>query len=196
MKMKYAKKYILIGAIILTIIFVVSFFQFNRYLEKKVIEREEAQQTALTRDKTATLKEDILINLFTGDKQEKVISLKNIKSELALEGEVSEESLTKALEKKGYSLEEEGETEITYKRSVENSIEANKYYIKEYEGYFVIYKSDSHGNLVIENPTTDIFNQKKKFSQLPKSDQDMINNLEFKYDDRNQAEDKISELIS
>jgi len=194
--MKDAKKYILIGAIILTIIFVISFFQFNRYLEKKTIEREEAQQTALTRDKTAALKEDILITLFKGDKQEKVTTLKNIKSELALKGEVSEESLTKALAIKGYTLENIEETELTYKRSLENSIEANKYYIKEHDGHFAIYKSDSHGNLVIENPATDIFNDKKQFSQLPKSDQDMINNLEFKYADRNQAEDKISELIS
>lgn len=194
--MKDAKKYILIGAIILTIIFFASFFQFNRYLEKKTIEREETQQTALTRDKTAALKEDVLITLYKGDKQEKVTSLKEIKSELSLEGEVSEESLTKALEKKGYSLEGVEDTELTYKRSVENSVEDNKYYIKEYDGYFAIYKSDSHGNLVIENPATDIFKEKKKFSQLPKSDQDMINNLEFKYTDRNQAEDKISELIS
>jgi len=194
--MRYAKRYILTGVIILTIIFVASFFQFNRYLEKKTLEREEAQQTALTRDKTASLKEDVLITLFKGDKQEKVTTLKDIKIELNLKGEVSEESLTKALQKKGYSLEEVEDSELTYKRSVENSVEDNKYYIKEYDGYFAIYKSDSNGNLLIENPATDIFKEQKKFSQLPKSDQDMINNLEFKYEDRNQAEDKISELIS
>jgi len=194
--MNNAKKRILIGVIILTIIFVASFFQFNNYLENKSLEQEEAQQTAITRDKAAALSEDILIILFKGDKQEKVTTLKDIKSELALEGQVSEERLTKALEKKGYSLETVKDTELTYKRSIEKSIEANKYYIKEYEGYFAIYKSDSDGNLVVENPTTDIFKDKKKFSQLPKSDQDMINNLEFKYSDRNEAEDKISELIS
>ena len=194
--MSNAKKRILIGVIILTIIFVASFFQFNKYLENKSLQEEEAQQTAITRDKAAALSEDILIILFKGDKQEKVTTLKDIKSELALEGQVSEESLTKALEKKGYSLEPVKDTELTYKRSIEKSIEANKYYIKEYDGYFAIYKSDSKGNLVIENPATDIFKDKKKFSQLPKSDQDMINNLEFKYTDRNDAEDKITDFTT
>lgn len=194
--MKDAKKSILIGVIILTIIFVVSFFQFDRYLENKSLEREKTEQTAITRDKTAALSGDVLISLYKGDTEEKVTTLKDIKSELSLEGQVSEESLTKALEKKGYTLEAVEETELTYKRSIEKSIEAGKYYIKEYDGFFAIYKSDSQGNLVVENPTTDIFKDKKKFNQLPKSDQDMISNLEFKYSDRNEAEDKISELIS
>lgn len=194
--MKDTKKRILIGVIILTIIFVGSFFQFNKYLENKNLEQEEAEQTAITRDKAAVLNDDVLIILFKGETQEKVTTLKDIKSELALEGQVSEQNLTKVLEKKGYSLEAVEDTELTYKRSIEESIEANKYYIKEYDGYFAIYKSDNDGNLVIENPSTDIFNERKQFSQLPKSDQDMINNLEFKYSDRNEAEDKISELIS
>ncbi|PRR83869.1 hypothetical protein [Clostridium vincentii] len=194
--MKDTKKRILIGVIILTIIFVGSFFQFNKYLENKNLEQEEAEQTAITRDKAAVLSEDVLIILFKGETQERVTTLKDIKNELALEGQVSEQNLTKVLEKKGYSLEAVEDTELTYKRSIEESIEANKYYIKEYEGYFAIYKSDSDGNLLIENPTTDIFKDKKQFSQLPQSDQDMINNLEFKYTDRNETEDKISELIS
>jgi hypothetical protein len=191
--MKDIKKRILIGVIILTIIFVASFFQFNKYLENKSLEQEEVEQTAITRDKTAVLSDDVLITLFKGDKQEKVTTLKDIKKELAIEGQVSEESLTKALEKKGYSLEAVEDTELTYKRSI---IEANKYYIKESDEYLAIYKSDSEGNLTIENPITDKFMDRKKVSQLPKSDQDMINNLEFKYSDRNEAEDKISELIS
>lgn len=193
--MNNAKKRILIGVIILTIIFVASFFRFNKYLEDKSLQQEEAQQTAITRDKAAVLSEDVLIILFKGDKQEKVTTLKDIRSELALEGQVSEESLTKALEKKGYSLEDVKDTELTYKRSIEKSIEPNMYYIKENDGYLAIFKSDNDGNLLIENANPDIKFDKKKFSQLPKSDQDMINNLEFKYADKNDAEEKITEFI-
>ena len=45
--MKDAKKYILIGAIILTIIFVVSFFQFNRYLRKEKYRTEKKRSKLL-----------------------------------------------------------------------------------------------------------------------------------------------------
>jgi hypothetical protein len=194
--MNKAKKFILLGAIILTMMFIISYFVFDNYLDNQRTINEENNQTTMAKDTTKTLDENIKITLFKGDSKEKESTLKEMKKELGLDGDITQEMLRKALENSGYSLDAVYDKEIYFKRAAENAIEPNKYYIKEYEEYFAIFGSDNNGNLLIENPQTDIFKERKKFKDLPKSDQDMINKLEMKFDTKAKAEEKISELIS
>jgi hypothetical protein len=197
MKMNKTKKFILLGAIILTIMFVVSFFVFDNYLDNKKSVNEETNQATMAKDKTAILDESIKITLFKGDSKEKESTLKDMKKELGLDGDITEETLSKALEKSGYKLDSVYDKEISYKRTPESAVEPNKYYIRQYEEYFTVFGSDSNGELTITNPQIDIhLNEKKKFKDLPKVDQDMINNLELKFNTKDEAEEKLSELVS
>lgn len=189
------KKYILISAIILTVIFVISFLVFDRYLvnKQKVIEQQEKE--ALAEENREVLKDDVLIVLEKGDKEERVVSFKDLKNELKLSGNVSEEKLTKVLSKEGYELKDISASQLTYNRSIEAAIEPNKYFILEKDGYLAIYKSDDNGKLSIESEE-DIYKDKKSFNQLPEVDRSTIKNYDLKFDNKEDAEEKISELIS
>ncbi|MDS0524427.1 hypothetical protein NNC19_01975 [Clostridium sp. SHJSY1] len=195
--MNKAKKFIFLGAIIFTLMFVISFFAFDNYLNKRKNIDEETNQTTMANDKNNVLNEKIKITLYKGDSKEKEGTLKDMKKDLGLDGDVTQETLSKSLEKQGYKLDTVYDDEISYKRSVESAVEPNKYYIKQYEEYFTVFASDSEGNLILSNPQIDMhLNEKKKLKDLPKSDQDIINKLELKFDTKDEAEEKLSELIS
>lgn len=190
------KKIILFSVIILTVIFSISFFVFDNYLINREIENEEKNKEAMSLDKSHMLGDTIKISLFKDDKKEAEMTLKDLKSKYDIEGDVTEEKLSNVLSKSGYELEYTSNNEITYKRDAKDSVEPDKFYIKEVDGYLAIFRSDSNCDLTISNPHTDIYSDKKKIKDLPKSDQEMIEKLEFKYDTKEEAEDKISELIS
>lgn len=197
MKMNKTRKFILLSAIILTLMFVISFFVFDYYFDKGQNIGEETDQITMANDKNNALDEKTKITLFKGDKKEKESTLKDMKKDLNLDGDVTKEALSKALEKQGYKLDAVYDNEISYKRSEESAVEPNKYYIKEYEEYFTVFGSDSEGNLTLTNPQIDMhLNEKKKFKDLPKADQDMISKLELKFNTKDEAEEKLSELIS
>ncbi|MBD7911518.1 hypothetical protein [Clostridium cibarium] len=194
--MSKIKKFILLGAIILTLLFVISYFVFDNYLNNQNQIAEENNQTTLAKDKTKVLDDNFKITLFKGDVKERESTLKDMKKELGLGDNITEEALRKALENNGYTVDAVYDNEISFKRSPESAVEPNKYYIREFDGYFAIYGSDKDGNLLIENPSTDIYNERKKFKDLPKSDQDIINRLDLKFNTKAEAEEKLSELIS
>ena len=194
--MSKSKKVILVGMIILTVVFTISFLVFDNYLNNKATEGEESNQATMSTDKTNILADNIKISLFKDDTKEEESTLKDLKSKLNIEGDITEEKLSEVLAKKGYELEYSTKNEISYKRDAKNSVEPNKYYIRETDGFLSIFESDDEGNLTIINPQTDIYVDRKKVKDLPKSDQEMIERWEFKYTTKDEAEDKVSELIS
>ena len=101
-----------------------------------------------------------------------------------------------ALETLGYSLESETGSEYIYKRDVKDSAEANKYYIKEYDGYLAIFKCDEEGNLFIEDKDKDVYRNSIKFKDLPEGDKEMINNMQLVYNTKEEAQLDISDIIS
>lgn len=138
------------------------------------------------------LEDEVQISLSKGLLNEVEKSLAELKDELGIEGEVTEETLTSALSKKGYILTEASSNVIYYNRSVV----PNKYYIMEYKGSLAIYRSDDNCNLSIENESEDIYIGSKKFSHLPDIDRERMQNYEVEYDSKIEAEEAISELIS
>ncbi|MGG7176464.1 hypothetical protein ACQPU1_02645 [Clostridium paraputrificum] len=196
--MRKVSKLIIISCIVLLGIFVVSFLATDIYLDKKSKESDETSQSlsAGNDNKKLSLEDKTKISLFKKNSKEKETTLGELKKELGLDGEVTEEVLSTALQKKGYELDGKGDKELSYTREVESSVEPDKYYIKDYDGYLAIYKSDTNGNLTIENPITDVFKESKKFEDLPSTDRELINNLERKFDNKEDAEDGIYELIS
>ena len=75
-------------------------------------------------------------------------------------------------------------------------MESNKYYILEKDGSLAIYKTDDKGKASIENEKEDVFVDRKPFKQLPEIDQKKISDLEFIFNNKQAAQEKISELIS
>ena len=147
-------------------------------------------------NKNKILSNNVKIFLFKGDILEKQKSLSDLKKDLNLDDDLSEQKLGEALETLGYSLESETGSEYIYKRDVKDSAEANKYYIKEYDGYLAIFKCDEEGNLFIEDKDKDVYRNSIKFKDLPEGDKEMNNNMQLVYNTKEEAQLDISDIIS
>ena len=73
------------------------------------------------------------------------------------------------------------------------TLEPNKYYIGDKDGYIAIYKSDVNGIPVIENED-DI--TQREVSLLMEIDQNMIRNYEMVFDTKEECEEALSNFIS
>ena len=169
--------------------FTISKIYINDKNEQKVIlEEEEVKEQAL--------EDNTKICLFRGENLEKEKTLKELRNEFNLDESVTEEELTDTLKVMGYIRNEKIGDEIYYTRNIEESFEPNKYYIREYEGFLAIYKTDEKGNCTIENLETDVFRDGKKFSELPEGDRDMIKNLELVYNSKEEAVLDVTDIVS
>lgn len=194
--MNKIRKYVLGAAIIFTFIFSVSFLAFDRYIDNKREEIEEANEQTLAREKKKPLDNSILVVLYKDDIKEQETTLKELKKNLEVNEDLNEEDLSELLSGKGYVLDGVYDKQIIYRRSVKDSIEPNMYYIGECDGWIAIYTSDDEGNLTINDPQNDIIKEGKKFKNLTENDQTIIKNRELKFASKDEAEEKISELVS
>ena len=194
--MNKIRKYVLGAAIIFTFIFSVSFLAFDRYIDNKREEIEEANEQTLAREKEKPLDNSILVVLYKDDIKEQETTLKELKKNLEVKEDLNEEDLSELLSGKGYVLDGVYDKQIIYRRSVKDSIEPNMYYIGECDGWIAIYTSDDEGNLTINDPQNDIIKEGKKFKNLTENDQTIIKNRELKFASKDEAEEKISELVS
>ena len=81
---------------------------------------------------------------------------------------------------------------MIFERAV-GTLEPNKYYIGDKDGYIAIYKSDVNGIPVIENED-DI--TQREVSILMEIDQNMIRNYEMVFDTKEECEEALSNFIS
>lgn len=181
------KNKIMIFAILITV-FSVSYFLTQLYLEDKIMTSSEKFSNL---ENEEYLKEDIKVSLNKGAINEEEKTLKDLKKELGIKNDLTEEELSDLLVKDGYNLTQECTNKLYYTRTVA----PNKYYIREYNGYLAIFKSDNKCKLKIENEEKDVFNG-KKFENLTEKDKESINNFEREFNTREEAEEAISELIS
>ena len=82
--------------------------------------------------------------------------------------------------------------QMIFERAV-GTLEPNKYYIGDKDGYIAIYKSDVNGIPVIENED-DI--TQREVSLLMEIDQNMIRNYEMVFDTKEECEEALSNFIS
>ena len=191
--MKKNIKRIITAVLVLFTVFYTSFTVTNI---KKEYKKNQDNILAKEEKKNQILDNNVKISLYKGDILEKQKNLSDLKKDLKLSEDLSEETLGEALETLGYSLESDTGSEYIYKRDVKDSAEANKYYIKEYEGYLAIYKSDENGNLSIEDENKDVYRNSVKFDNLPEGDREMINNMQLVYNTKEEAQLDISDIIS
>lgn len=143
------------------------------------------------------LNDSIFITLKTNDTVDMVDNLLNIKKKLNLKEKLTEEELSIELSKEGYKLSEKNDQKITYTRDVEvksDKFEANKYYLGEENGYISIFKTDTKGNMIEDEKK--VYTNSKPITNLPEADQDYIKEHKFSFDNKDDALQKLSEMIS
>lgn len=143
------------------------------------------------------LSDDIFVTLKTNENVDMIDNLLNLKEKLKLKENLTEEELTTELSKDGYKLSEKNEQKLTYTRDKEvksDKFEANKYYLGEENGYISIFKTDTNGN-VIESEKK-VYTDSKPLGNLPETDQNYIKENKFSFDSKDDALQKLSEMIS
>lgn len=143
------------------------------------------------------LDDTIFITLKTNEDIDVVDTLLNVKEKFNLKENLTEEDLSKELSKDGYKLYEKNEQKLTYSRDEEinsDKFEANKYYLGEENGYISIFKTDANGNII--EAEKKVYTNSKPITNLPETDQNYIKEYKFSFDSKEDALQKLSEMIS
>ena len=190
------KKRMFIGmTFVLAIIFSLTYYLCDRYITTRPSIEKENAIVAKSKDSENELSDETKVCLYSGDIKEDELSLGDLKKQLNIGDDLNQVDLSKALRDKGYVLVLTSEKELTYKRDPSQTVKPNKYYIGEKDGYLAIYKTDENGTLMIENDE-DVYNDSKKIDNLTPADITKIKNYEFEYDNKEDAEENLSEFLS
>lgn len=188
------RKMFVVMTIILAIMFSLTYYLCDKYITKPITEKENA--TVVNNDSLNNdLPDETKVCLYSGDTKEDELSLGDLKKKLNISDDLNESELSKELRDKGYVLVLTSDKELTFKRDPSQTVKPNKYYIGEKDGYFAIYKTDENGTLLIEKEE-DVYMDGKKIDSLTPADITKIKNFEFEYDNKEDAEENLSEFLS
>lgn len=143
------------------------------------------------------LRDDLFITLKTKDEVDIIDKLSNIITKYNLKEKITEEELSNELSKDGYVLSEKNNQKLTFTRDEEvnnNNLTPNKYYLGEENGYISVFKTDSNGEIIESEKK--VYSDSKPISNLPETDQNYIKENKFSYDTKDEALQKLSEMIS
>lgn len=189
------RKIFIIMTLLLAIIFSLTYYLCDRYITKPIIDKENATVVNNDNSNTDDLSDETRVCLYSGDIKEDELSLGDLKKELNISEDLSVADLSQSLKDKGYVLVLTSDKELTYKRDPSQTVKPDKYYIGEKDGYLAVYKTDDNGILQIEKDE-DIYRDSKKIDSLTPADISKIKNFEFEYDNKDDAEEKLSEFLS
>lgn len=189
------RKIFIIMTLLLAIIFSLTYYLCDRYITKPIIDKENATVVNNDNSNTDDLSDETRVCLYSGDIKEEELSLGDLKKELNISEDLSVADLSQSLKDKGYVLVLTSDKELTYKRDPSQTVKPDKYYIGEKDGYLAVYKTDDNGILQIEKDE-DIYRDSKKIDSLTPADISKIKNFEFEYDNKDDAEEKLSEFLS
>ena len=145
---------------------------------------------------TKALDDDTKIVLKIDGKVEREEDLEKFKDERDITSDITQQFLVEYFKNEGYSLENLTNDKLVLSRSTGNdTLEPNKYYLGEKNGYFAIYKTDENGKAFIENEN-DIYTNSIKVDNLPASDQSNIKGFKYGYDSKDEAKEMLSGYIS
>ncbi|GAA0077832.1 hypothetical protein UT300005_22100 [Clostridium sp. CTA-5] len=188
------RKIMIFCILMLALIFSMTYYLVDRSTNYRGL-AQTSQGKVNTDIATNKLDDNIKVSLFAGDKKESDMTISEIKKQLNINGDLTQEQLIEILKNTGYNLDVMSNGEFMFKRKVSNSLEPNKYYIGDKDGYLAIYETNKDGVASIKN-NEDVFLDNKPIESLRDSDKNKIKNFELKYDSKDEAEESISELIS
>lgn len=194
LKIRFSKKNIALLSIALGALFfagsyTVSYFYNREKIHEANAEIENEKQSIVLKDNykivltKRTVSDDIVV--------ESNLDVKAIKKELGV-NELNVEQVVQLYKQKGYSVSSTDDYQMIFERAV-GTLEPNRYYIGDKDGYIAIYKSDINGIPVIESED-DITERQVDF--LMEIDQNMIRNYEMVFDTKEECEEALSNFIS
>lgn len=192
--MKNKGKLFIVTTISLALIFTLTYCIADRYMmNKKNAEMENT--TIATQNTEKAVDDNMKISLISGTDSDEELSLKELKEKFNLDSDLTINKLCAELKKIGYNLDYADESDLKFKKDDSKTVDPDKYYIGEKEGFLAIYKSDSNGKLFIENDS-DVYRENKSVEMLPEDDVNKISNFKLKYDSKEDAEEDLSEFLS
>lgn len=192
------KKLSIISAIIvfaLVVSFFGSYFITNRLTNPKY-SKNTTEEDKTVYNNTKALDDDMILILMNEGVVEKEQSILEFKKENFISSDISQQFIVNFFEANGYNLEELQDEKVVFSKvGTTNVLKPNKYYIGEKDGYFAIYKTDSEGNLTIENED-DVYRNSRSINFLQGEDLEYIKNLKHCYDTKDEAIEKLTAYIS
>lgn len=181
--------------VLLIVCFFSTYFMVDRLTNGKDKEVSDNQSKATVYNNTNSLSDDMKIILKVDGIIENSETLKDFKVDNDIES-VNEQFLVDYYASKGYSVESLSEKKVVLnKEEAEVTLEPNKYYLGEKDGYFAIYKSDENGKVFIEDES-DIYRSSRMVNTIPENDQDDIKSFKLGYNTKDEAKEILSGYIS
>lgn len=145
---------------------------------------------------TNTLDDNLLIVLMTDDKIDKQLSLKEFKKENDINVDINQQFVVNYYTSDGYTVDVLKDDKVIFKKESQTvTLQPNKYYLGEKDGFFAIYKTDSTGKPFIEEEK-DVYINSKTVKSIPENDQEEIKSFKHSYDTKDEAKEMLSGYIS
>ena len=174
---------------LLAICFCLSYFITDYITDpNRDITNAEAQNETVYSENNKYLDDNIYVMLKTNDNIDMAENLINLKSKLDLSEELSTQ---------GYVLSEWDNNKLVYTRDAAvntSKFKSDKYYLGEENGFISLFKTDSNGNIIESEKK--VYSDSKPLSNLPEIDQNYIKEHKFSFDTKEEALQKLSEMIS
>lgn len=157
----------------------------------------EAQNETVYSENNKYLDNNIYVMLKTNDNIDMAENLINLKSKLDLSENITKEDLSEELSTQGYVLSEWDNNKLVYTRDAAvntSKFKSDKYYLGEENGFISLFKTDSNGNIIESEKK--VYSDSKPLSNLPEIDQNYIKEHKFSFDTKEEALQKLSEMIS
>lgn len=179
-KNKMAK--VLSAIVFLGILFCATYFvtDYLNSLNRRNIADNESEKVVLNQTPNI-LKDDMIITLKTKNNIDSEKKVSELKVELGLTGEVTKESLSKALESKGYSISGVNQDKLVFNRESEHNLIPNKFYLGEKDGMLAVFKTSETGE------PEPIYIDKAPINILPEVNQESLRSFEKYYDTEEEA---------
>lgn len=189
--MKNRKKYFITSLVILGLLF-------TFVLSYEISYRLTGAKEAPTVEQTKSLQDDTLVVLRSKQQEgyitDKVYTIKEVKELYKLSKKISKDDVKNIFTKEDYSLQEASDSRIVFNRNSTKFI-PNKFYLGAKDDYLAIYKSNEKGELILENPDSDVFITKRKVSTLDDVSKNKIQTFQKYYETREEAEENITEFF-
>ncbi|MBP1889589.1 hypothetical protein J2Z53_001170 [Clostridium moniliforme] len=184
---------------ILSIIAIICLFSITYYFVSKDIKSRNLNNSTSNKDINYTnnsgmeLRDDLKVSFYTDKNRDKTVTISKLMNEYNIQRNLTEEVLSRAVYKNGYKLVDKSNDTFVYKRTKEESLNPNTYYIGESDGFLAIYKSDDKKNLSIEK----VYSDDITIDMLRESDINKLKNFKyFNSSNLQEVEDKITELTT
>ncbi|MDB1942577.1 hypothetical protein [Clostridium tertium] len=183
---------------LLAICFCLSYFITDYITDpNRDITNAEAQNETVYSENNKYLDNNIYVMLKTNDNIDMAENLINLKSKLDLSENITKEDLSEELSTQGYVLSEWDNNKLVYTRDAAvntSKFKSDKYYLGEENGFISLFKTDSNGNIIESEKK--VYSDSKPLSNLPEIDQNYIKEHKFSFDTKEEALQKLSEMIS